>query len=278
MNETEDWDGSAQTKVMSNTEPPKKQPEVTSVDVFSEIALDGRHELKRPVQSLWWSGIVAGAAMSLSAVGEAAIIAHLPDAEWQPLISSFGYCLGFLIVILGRLQLFTENTITPVLTILPRVSTDGLGKLARLWVIVFAANFIGVTLAMLFFSWAPALPDPIMAALNDLSIKAVSPPPTQVFATGIVAGFMIAALVWGMTGSPGSAFIQIVVITYSMALFDLAHIIAGAGEALFLVINGERAFFDMLTGYLLPALGGNVAGGTLLFAFIAYAQISEEIR
>ncbi len=44
----------------------------------------------------------------------------LPDAKWRPLVDSLGYSLGFLFVILGRQQLFTENTLTAILPLARR--------------------------------------------------------------------------------------------------------------------------------------------------------------
>src|SRR5690625_6258320 len=83
--------------------------------IYEIIRKDGVVELSRPARSLFWSGIAAGLALSLSVYCEGAIFQALEGNSWQKLASSFGYSVGFLIVILGRLQLFTENTITVVL-------------------------------------------------------------------------------------------------------------------------------------------------------------------
>ena len=40
--------------------------------------------------------------MGASLAGEGLIRSTLPDERWRPLVDSFGYSLGFLIVILGR--------------------------------------------------------------------------------------------------------------------------------------------------------------------------------
>ncbi len=255
----------------------KHAPEQTAVDTFAKIAIAGRHELRRPSNSLWCSGAVAGLAMSFSAVGEAALISFLPDAAWTPLVSSFGYSLGFLIVILGGLQLFTENTITPVLTVLVHPTPRAWRALARLWSIVFVANLIGVGMAAAFFALTPALPQSIHTALTALAHHAVAPEFWQVFASAIAAGFLIASVVWSISGHERAAFFIITVITYNMALFDTAHIIAGSAEALFLVFTGERTLGSLVLPYFIPALLGNIVGGSLVFALLSYGQIVDEI-
>ena len=52
--------------------------------------------------------------MGFSFLMEALLAHHLPQAAWTPLVSKLGYCIGFIMVVLGRQQLFTENTLTPI--------------------------------------------------------------------------------------------------------------------------------------------------------------------
>jgi formate-nitrite transporter family protein len=89
---------------------------------------------------LVWSGLAAGLSMGFSFLMEALLSMHVPDTNWQPLVTKFGYCIGFLIVILGRQQLFTENTLTPGLHLLHRKDAETVAKAGRLWVTVLGAN------------------------------------------------------------------------------------------------------------------------------------------
>jgi len=86
--------------------------------------------MERPITSLWWSGVAAGLSISFSLLAQALLQAHLPDTSWRPLLTSLGYPVGFLIVVLARQQLFTENTITPVLPLAAKFTADNLAKLA----------------------------------------------------------------------------------------------------------------------------------------------------
>ena len=105
--------------------------------VARAVAMEGEEELGRPTSALAWSGLAAGLSMGFSLVAEGLLRSRLPDAPWRPLVAKFGYSVGFLIVVLGRQQLFTENTLTPVLPLLqaqgPR---HGCSNLLRLWAIV----------------------------------------------------------------------------------------------------------------------------------------------
>ena len=70
--------------------------------------------MARPALSLWWSGVAAGLSISFSLLAQAILATHLPDASWRELVIALGYPVGFLMVVLSRQQLFTENTITVV--------------------------------------------------------------------------------------------------------------------------------------------------------------------
>src|SRR5947209_20108055 len=91
----------------------------TSAKVVHEaIRLEGTEELNRPSSSIAWSGLAAGLTMGCSMIGEGILRAHVPDTPWRELLASFGYCLGFLFVTMGRQQLFTETTLTVMLPVL----------------------------------------------------------------------------------------------------------------------------------------------------------------
>src|SRR5581483_2356331 len=86
--------------------------------VYEAIRQEGEDELSRSTASLAWSGLAAGLSMGFSFVSESILRAHLPESNWRLLVAKLGYGVGFLIVILCRQQLFTENTLTVILPLL----------------------------------------------------------------------------------------------------------------------------------------------------------------
>ena len=112
--------------------------------VHEAVARQGEEELDRPNRSLFWSGIAAGVAIMTSVWAEAALHLHLPPSPSREAVSGLGYTLGFLIVILGRMQLFTEQTMVPIIPLAKRPNGENFRRVARLWTAVFAGNVIGV--------------------------------------------------------------------------------------------------------------------------------------
>lgn len=245
--------------------------------VFDIIRREGDKELVRHFHALFWSGIAAGLSIGFSVVAEALLAAHLPDAPWKPLVDNLGYSVGFLIVILGRQQLFTENTLTAVLPAMQRGKAVWWFVLARLWLIVLTANVIGCALFAGFITSSGVLAPEVHAAVISLSEHMIAKPPMEMFLSGIMAGWLIAALVWMLPSSEGAEFIVITLMTYLIAAGDFTHVIAGSVEAFVLVFEGKLELAAAATNFFLPTLLGNVTGGTVLFSVIAYAQVRDEI-
>lgn len=251
---------------------------LTSKMIYEVVRRDGDEELHRPFASLLWSGLTAGLLMSFSVLGEAIFRTYLPDAPWRFLVENLGYSFGFLLVILARMQLFTENTITTILPLVARRDMSCLMLVLRLWGLVLAANVVGAAVAGGFMVWSGTMSEPVMASIVDLSEHATGFAPGTAFLKAIPAGILVAAIVWMLPAQQGNEVILIIVITWLIAAGDFTHIIAGSVEMWVLVfaemLGPRAAVFD----FFLPVLAGNVAGGTAVFAFLAWGQVRAEVQ
>ncbi|MCF1503352.1 formate/nitrite transporter family protein [Afifella sp. H1R] len=246
--------------------------------IYEVVRQEGEEEMQRPTSSLWWSGIAAGLSIGFSLVAEAALRYHLPDAPWRPLIDNFGYCVGFLLVILARQQLFTENTIAPILPLAAEFTRKNVLCVLRLWSVVFVANMVGTLGVALFNAALPGTHPEVFQAMLEISQEMMDKSWFMMFVRAIGAGFLIAAIVWILPSASGSEFLVIVLFTYIIAIAEFTHIIAGSVEAFLLVAHGDISIFTMLWHFTVPVLIGNILGGTALFALLAYAQVKEEIK
>lgn len=247
--------------------------------VIHEIVRDqGEEELERSFSGLAWSGIAAGLSIGFSFLAQATLQARLPDTAWRPLVSGFGYSVGFLIVILGRQQLFTETTLTAVIPALTRRNVRTTLLTLRVWVIVLTANLVATWV----FAWISAQPgifsEPTMQAMADLSAQALKGPFWHTLITGGLAGWLIGLMVWLLPGAQTGRALIIILLTYLIAICQFPHVIAGSVEAAFGVFNGQASIGDYVFSFLIPTFLGNVAGGTILAALLNHAPLAGELN
>ncbi|WP_447573976.1 formate/nitrite transporter family protein [Acinetobacter baumannii] len=246
--------------------------------VYEIIRRDGVEELDRPTAALIFSGIAAGLVISFSFVFKAIIASYIPtDAIWTDLITNFGYTIGFLIAILGHMQLFTENTITTVVPLFKPFTLDKLRAVGRLWGIVILCNIIGTALASLFFLTTDLFTPNIDKALDELAHHVASFSATQNLLKGVMSGLLIAALVW-MLPSVSNKFLVIFFMTYLIGLGDFTHVVVGSTEMSYLVWQGEASLGEYLFNFLIPTTIGNIIGGTGVFTLLIYGQVTEELE
>ncbi len=245
--------------------------------VYEIVRTEGEAELIRPFSALWWSGVAAGISIGFSFLTEAALAAPLPASEWRPIIAKLGYAVGFLIVILGRQQLFTENVLTAVLPVISRRKLDWLISMVRLWGIVLAANVVGCFVFAFAMASLPIVGSDVAREMHEIVAHLMANSPWEMFAKGIGAGWVIAALVWILASNDDLQFFVIGLLTYLIALFGFTHIVAGSAEAIYGVLTGTTSLANAVFGFFLPTLAGNIVGGTVLFSVLSYAQVREEI-
>ena len=245
--------------------------------IYEIVGRLGEEEMARPIASLWWSGVAAGLSISFSLLAQALLYVRLPDVNWRPLVTGFGYSVGFLMVVLSRQQLFTENTITVVLPVMKKFSIGNLGRLGRIWSIVFTANMTGTFFAALFCTFTPALTPELRHGMLEISRHMMENDWSEMFFKGIAAGFLIAAMVWLLPSADTAQFHTVALMTYLIAIGGFTHIVAGSVEAFLLLVNGQLGVGAMITDFVTPVLLGNIVGGTALFALISYAQVMKEI-
>lgn len=260
---------------MSTNNGMDRRMRLTSPTIYGIISLEGEEELSRSLVSLAWSGLVAGLCISLSLYCEGIIRHHLPEGDYF-LVENIGYTFGFVIVILARLQLFTENTITVVLPLLENRSMRNLIRTLKLWGVVLFANFVGTFISALLVTKFGVASADLLATYTQISEDAVNQPFWTIFQLAIPSGFIIACLVWMLPSArSGGEFWVIILMTYIIAIGDFAHIVAGSAEAFVLLLQGEITIGKAF-GFLSAAGLGNIIGGTFMFALLAYNQVKNE--
>lgn len=251
---------------------------ISAAVVHETVREEGERELIRPPAALAFSGLAAGLSMGFSMLAEGLLAAHIPNVPWRPAIASLGYSLGFLIVILGRQQLFTENTLTAILPLLAHPDWKTLGRVARLWGIVLLANLLGAFIFATVVAHTPLFPPEVNAAFTRIGLDGLRGDFGLVVLRGVFAGWLIALMVWLLPSAQNARLHIIILLTYVVALGGFAHIIAGSVDTLYLVSQGTIGWGRALGGFIAPTLLGNILGGVALVAALNYGQVATAAR
>ena len=242
--------------------------------IYEAIRREGQSELERRSSALAWSGLAAGLSMGFSLAGKALLDHHLPKAGWTPLLSNFGYVFGFLIVVLGRQQLYTENTLTVILPFLMRKHWSVLANIIRLWTVVLLANLAGAFVFAAVMARTAVVSPGVHVSMRHVGEKAMEPDFSTLLLRGIFAGWLIALMVWLLPFAEQLRVIVIILLTYLVGIAEFPHVVAGAADVFFLVAEGTASLGAVLRRFILPTFIGNTLGGVLLVAILGHLQFA----
>lgn len=242
------------------------------------IRREGEEELRRTGVALSLSGFAAGLTMGFSLIVPGVLKGHLPHEPWADLVMSLGYSVGFLIVVLGRQQLFTENTVTPILPLLSDRTFATLLRVARLWGIVLVANIVATLAIATVLAHTDAFKPEVRAAFAEISHHTIEDPFWTTVIKAVFAGWLIALMVWILPASGSAAPFIILLLTSLVSMCGLAHIVAGSVDAFYLVAIGQIDLATYLWGFFVPTLLGNVVGGVTLVSVLNFGQVAPDIE
>ena len=221
--------------------------------IHEHIRQDGEKELERDAMALLWSAIAAGLSMGASLLAKGIFHVELEGVPGSFLLENLGYTFGFIIVIMARQQLFTENTVTAVLPVMQKPTMSNVGLLIRLWGVVLLGNILGTGIAAWAFEYMPIFNEETRDAFVKIGMDVMKNTPSEMFANAII------------------------LMTWLIALGDTTHIVVGSVEILYLVFNGTLHWSDFIWPFALPTLAGNICGGTFIFALMSHAQIRNDM-
>jgi formate/nitrite transporter FocA (FNT family) len=245
--------------------------------IHETIRAEGESELERTVTALALSGLAAGLSIGFSLIVQGELTAALPEGFLRTVLSPLGYAVGFLIVVLGRQQLFTENTLTPVLALIHNRNRETLLRLMRLWAIVLTANVTGAILFAAAVHRSGAFDPNVLHAFSVIGHQTIRSGFAATMMRAIYAGWLIALMVWLLPAAEGSRPLIIIILTYVVAFSGFSHIIAGTVDCAYVVLANEATWSEFIARFFVPTLIGNMLGGVALVAALNYGQVAPEV-
>lgn len=248
-------------------------------EILAQQIEHGEQELDRQAGGLLTSGVSAGLDLGFSVLLMAVMVTlvgdEVPGSVREILVANM-YAVGFIIVILGRSELFTEHTTLAVLPVLARRAT--IGQLGRLWGLIYASNLVGGAIfAALAVTIAPALGVADESAFVEIAEPLLDHPWWTVLLSAVLAGWLMGLLSWLVSAGRDtiSQVVFVWLITFSIGIAKLHHSIAGTVEVLAGIFAGGPIGGADFLHFLVWTTLGNAIGGVVFVALIKYGHVMQ---
>jgi formate/nitrite transporter FocA (FNT family) len=260
-----------------SVEKPEAGTRLSAAEIHDNVLGPAEDELERSGSALLWSAIAAGMIIGFSFLMGGFAQTLVPE-KFAHAAAGIVYPLGFVFVVFARNELFTENTLEPVIPLLHNRDLDTFKKMMRMWGLLLLGNLIGAALFAFVMQRTTILNADIKTQLEHIAEVGTSDGFQLTFLRGIMAGWLIALLTWVMASTHESVahILLIWVTTAPIALLDFRHSIVGSVEAFYRVASGSASLGSMLGSFITPAVLGNGIGGVVLVALLNYGQVQEE--
>ncbi|MDB4877207.1 MAG: Formate/nitrite transporter FocA, family [Gemmatimonadetes bacterium] len=257
---------------------PEAGTRLSAAEIHDNILGPAKEEMERSASALLWSAFASGLTIGFSFLIGAYAQTLVPQ-RYAHAISGAVYPLGFMFVIFARSELFTENTLEPVIPLLHNRDVETLMKMLRLWGLLLVGNLVGAAL----FAWvmyhSPVIGDAdVRRELSGIAQASTSDGFSLTLVRGVMAGWLIALLAWLLASTQESvAHLMLIWLTTApIAWLGFRHSIVGSVEAFYRVAAGTASLGEMGGGFIVPAVIGNTIGGVVLVALLNYGQIHHE--
>lgn len=243
-------------------------------EIQQRLLASADEEITSQPREMFFSSMTAGIAITLTLIGYSVGTSHFPDNIF---LSTLLYPLGFIYIILGRFQLYTENTLPPVALIFARLASIPI--LFKVWGVVLAGNLIGaIAGGYVLANTAVLSPDAKVAATNFV-VHGLELGWWGVFFKAMFAGWLVAGVVWLNVAARDTVTRVLVVylVFFMIGTSNLFHVVTAAAEVSFYIFHTAEADISTLfIHYWLPVLLGNTVGGVLIFTNMAYFQSEQK--
>ncbi|WP_251329271.1 formate/nitrite transporter family protein [Haloplanus pelagicus] len=245
--------------------------QLSTDEVYQRVVADADHEVTSGLRELFFSALAAGFAITVTFLLYASVTA---TAETK-FVGVLLYPLGFVYIIIGGYQLYTENTLPPVALTLEQLVS--IPTLCRHWLIVLAGNFVGGGLGAVALAYGGVFD----AATADVALgfaeKGIATPATDLFVKAAFAGLIVAGVVWINFAARDTVSRLLVVYLAFLAIpmGNLFHVVVSFTEVVYLALVTGTDPLPALTGFVLPVLLGNTLGGVVLVTVVNYYQTSD---
>ena len=261
----------------ASIERPETGTRLSAKEIHANILGSAEAELERSASALLFSAVAAGLTIGFSFLA-GGWVRGFAEPPLEKLVVALVYPLGFAFVIFSRNELYTENTLEPVIPLLHNRDAETFRKVGRLWVLLIAGNLLGALLFAAVMALTDAIPATIRSDLLAIATESTSDGFALTFYRAIFAGWLLALLTWLLASSQDrvSHLVLIWLATVPIAALEFRHSIVGSVEAFYRAFDGSAGWGSMVGNFIVPALLGNGLGGVTIVTLLNYGQVSAD--
>lgn len=267
----------------AETESPDAVLDQEPVEIGERGAGVGEERLSRSSLDILITGVIGGIEVFFGGMAGAAVIGGLltlkPDLPLYTALIAAGvvFPAGFVFVILGRSELFTENFLIPVVAVLSRRAQPR--QLVTMWALAWLGNMIGCAVLAALVLVPHTLGDPIITGYTHYAAYKLDVPAAGTFVSAIFAGATMTVLTWLQLAirSPIVKVLAIFAAGYTLFATNVSHVIVGSALIFVGFSHTSHGIIDVARWAGL-ATAGNLTGGVGLVTIFRMVQIWEKTR
>ena len=247
----------------------------TSNEIFERVIVDADEEISRSFRELFFSGLAAGFAITLTVL---LYVSMTHAVDGVPLVGALLYPIGFVYIILGNYQLYTENTLPPVALVIERMAS--VPAMLGMWSIVLLGNVVGGALGATALAYGGVFSPGAAQTAVEIGMSGVETEWITLFFKAMFAGLIVAGIVWldfSVTDAT-ARFILVYMAFLAIPFGNLFHVVVASTEVVYLVLVGQIGLLYGAYNFALPVLLGNTFGGVLLVTIVNYFQTPTYIQ
>lgn len=242
---------------------------LTAEQIFERIIVDADEEISRSPRELFFSALAAGFAITITVL---LYVTITTTTGKESILRAVLYPLGFVYIIMGNYQLYTENTVPPVALVIERMAS--VPALLGMWLLILLGNLVGAAGGAAALAFGGVFSDAERETAIAIASTGLAADPMALLFKGAFAGFIVAGVVWldFSVRSSVARFPLIYMAFLAIPLGNLYHVVVSSTEVMYLVFIGETTLVTGMGGFVLPVLVGNTVGGVVLVTITNYFQ------
>lgn len=248
----------------------------TPSQIFDRAAQEGERRLDQSLLELVSTAFIAGFTIVFAIIGLGVVHAAVEPVfgEAARVAGALAFATGFVFLIVGRAELFTENFFDPAATAFDRRESGLLSRLLRLWTVTLVLNLVGGSLFALVVAVPGVLPEGAGSALRKVAEEIAARGGWAGFASAIVGGALVAVLSFLLQAvdSVGSRITVAYLGGFLLAVGPFDHVVVTALHLFAGILFGSPIGWGALAAVVAVSTAGNLVGGIGLVTLSHVAQ------